>query len=109
VFHHHDGIGAIGYWRAGHDLDGFAVAEDAGESAAGAHLADKLEDAGSIGSTHSEAIADGTGDSGGIAVGANIFGKDAASGGKQIHVFYARGLPRGAHSIDDKGTSFGEC
>ena len=79
VLHHHDRVGAGGNGRAGHDLDGLAAAPTSpAKRFAGANFADDFERAGKIGRPHGEAVADGAGEGGRIAIGGDGFGQHAA-------------------------------
>jgi hypothetical protein len=73
VLDHDDRVGAIGHGSAGHDLDGFPSGDRAGESFARTDFTDDAETPGHVGGADGEAVADGSGESWGVAVGGDVF------------------------------------
>ena len=99
VLHHDDGVGTGGQGRAGHDLDGLAAADFAGEAGAGADFADHLERARQVGGMHREAVADGARHGRVVAVSGDIFGKHASPRRLPGRRCRARGVCRRARTV----------
>ena len=109
VLDHDDGIGARGDRSAGHNLDCFVGTDDARETVAGADFADDAEAPGKVGGAKGESVADGAGESGGVAVGGDGLGENASGAIGKPHGFDRRQRAGSGDDANDHLARLSEC
>ena len=90
MLEHHDRVRPRRHRRARHDLDGLPRSHHPVETLARAHLSGDVKLPGEIRGAHREAVADGTRERRLVAVGVNVLGQHAPSGGVNLDLLHRR-------------------